>query len=100
MNPELESFLQQAFANLQPTSPAIGRVIVEPDYNASYDDGDAVPLARELADLLRNSSPSIPGELTIPPQYALLARYVRRVSLEKERIEKSWVEIEPPGNWI
>ena len=34
MHAELEDFLERAFRSIQRSSPNIGRVVVEPDYNS------------------------------------------------------------------
>ena len=52
MNPRLEFFLEDALESVQPTSPDIGRVVVEPDYDVSPIDNDASALVRELRELL------------------------------------------------
>jgi len=38
MNPQLEFFLEDAFNSVRPTSPEVGRVVVEPDYDVSPDE--------------------------------------------------------------
>jgi hypothetical protein len=107
MHPELEIFLNDAFESIQPTSPNIGRVVVEPDYEASPEAADKGGLESELARLLGEQSPDAAAvisregfEVNIPASCRLLAKYVRRVTLHGDKLEGSWVEIAPPGNWI
>jgi hypothetical protein len=107
MNPETETFLDNAFRSIQPTSPEIGRVVVEPDYEVSPSEGDATGLQSELLESLREQSldpaalASHDGfELKISSRYVLLTKYIRRVTLHQDKLDGSWVEIAPPGNWI
>ena len=108
MNPDLETFLEDVFAPVQPTSPAVGRVVVEPDYESNAAaSGDAGSLREELVTLLRAQSPeavrlhSHEGvEVAIPQSCKLLREFVRRITLHGEKAEGAWVEVEPPGNWI
>ncbi|SRR5579875_1489535 len=104
MHPELEAFLEKAFASVQPTSPGIGRVVVEPDYNAEPDAKDAHRLAGELVQQLRqvsldkNAIASHQGQ-TVETS-GLLRKYIRRITLHADTVEGDWVEVAPPGNWI
>lgn len=98
MHPDLDDFLESAFESVQPVSSAIGRVVVEPDYDAAPDPRDASELANQLTDCLRGQI--LPGNVEIDIKYALLRKYLRRISLHPEKVEGSWVEVEPPGNWI
>ncbi|MBV8832555.1 MAG: hypothetical protein JO108_25420 [Acidobacteriaceae bacterium] len=108
MNPDLEDFLEDAFASVKPTSPAIGRVVVEPEYeNQLPRPGDANQLRDELARLIKEQSPDPAGlsshegvEISIPDAYPLLSKVVRRIILHADKAEGPWVEVEPPGNWI
>jgi hypothetical protein len=107
MHPDLEQFLEDAFASVQPSSPAIGRVVVEPDYDVAPDPKDAGNLASELVQCLREAKidktalASHEGfEIQIPSAYRLLHRYVRSVTLHANTIEGEWIEVAPPGNWI
>ncbi|HEY7210278.1 MAG TPA: hypothetical protein VH477_08400 [Bryobacteraceae bacterium] len=105
MHPDLEDFLEEAFGGVQPTASAIGRVVVEPDYDAAPDERDRDRLARELNECLhaQPAPTEIPGsgtELPIDSKYAVLKKYLRKISLYPEPVEGSWVEVSPPGNWI
>lgn len=107
MDPQLEFFLEQAFDSVKPTSSAIGRVVVEPDYDVSPADQDASGLAREMREFLNRQSPD-PAELaspqgypvTIPGDQRLLGKYLRSITLHQDRVEGAWIEVAPPGNWI
>ncbi len=107
MHPELEDFLESAFESLQPTSSMIGRVVVEPDYNIKPDPSCAGHIAQQLSDCIRNQPltkdqlASRDGlEATIGPEYKLLRKYLRHITLYADPVEGSWIEVEPPGNWI
>lgn len=98
MHPDLDDFLESAFQSVQPVAPAIGRVVVEPDYDVEPDPRDASELANQLTDCLRTQT--MPGDVEIARNYPLLKKYLRRISLHADKVEGSWVEVEPPGNWI
>lgn len=107
MHPELETFLEHAFQNIEPTSPDIGRVVVEPDYEISPAQHDAGHLASELVQCLREQSPNPAAlashqgvQVRIAGAYRLLAKYIRSITLHQDRVEGAWVEVAPPGNWI
>lgn len=107
MNPDLEFFLEDAFAPVKQSSKEIGRVVVEPDYDAMLRPEDAQPLCEELEKLLHHLQPTQPAlhshdgfEARISDEYPLLRRYVRRVVLHSDEINGDWVEVMPPGNWI
>ncbi len=107
MNPEAETFLQDAFQSIQPMSTDIGRVVVEPDYDVDPSQADAAGLPGELIQCLREQPPDAAAlashegfELTIPPNCALLTKYLRRITLHQDKLDGSWVEVAPPGNWI
>jgi hypothetical protein len=107
MHAELEDFLESAFQSLQPTSSTIGRVVVEPDYNVQPDPSCAGHIAQQLSDCIRNQpltnnrlATRDGVEATIGPEYNLLRRYLRRITLHSEPVEGSWIEVAPPGNWI
>lgn len=107
MNPQLEFFLEQAFESVTLTSPEIGRVVVEPDYDVSPTDRDAGELAQQWRELIRRQSPDAPAlaspqgyEVAIPRDKPVLRKYLRSITLHRERVEGAWVEIAPPGNWI
>jgi hypothetical protein len=55
MHPDLEFFLEDAFQCVKPTSPEIGRVVIEPDYNVTPEGKDAGHLASELTQCLREA---------------------------------------------
>lgn len=107
MNPALEFFLEEAFERVQPTSPAIGRVVVEPDYDVTPDDHDRNALANELRQAIGAQSPE-PAQLAsaagyavaISQEFPLVAKYLRSVTLHADALEGPWVEVAPPGNWI
>ncbi|MBV9156654.1 MAG: hypothetical protein JO097_10360 [Acidobacteriaceae bacterium] len=107
MHPELESFLNSAFSSVQPTSPEIGRVVVEPDYETTPSQHDAGHLASELVQCLREQTPDPKAlashegfEADMPGAYRLLSKYVRRITLHQDSTEGPWIEVAPPGNWI
>lgn len=107
MHPELEDFLNTAFASIQPVSSEIGRVVVEPDYEVEPSEADASGLERELRACLREqffdaaALASHPGfEVGIPPSYRSLNKYLRKITLHRNKLDGPWVEVAPPGNWI
>lgn len=107
MHPDLENFLEFALSSIPPTSPDIGRVVVEPDYEAEPSESDVPALRDELLACLREQYPdktvlaSHQGfELKTPANYKLLAKYIRSITLHADKIEGAWVEVAPPGNWI
>ena len=107
MNPDTEDFLNSAFQNIQPTSPEIGRVVIEPDYDADPSEPDASGLKNELLRCLRDEAPDAAAlashegfELELPASYSLLKKYVRKITLHGNKLDGSWVEVAPPGNWI
>ena len=91
MHPELEFFLEDAFKDIQPTTPAIGRVVVQPDYNVAPEAKDSGRLKSELVQCLNEASvdekalSSTEGyELEISGAYRLLRKYIRSVTLHSE----------------
>lgn len=107
MDPRLELFLEDALEGVRATSSGIGRVVVEPDYNLSPKDSDAVSIAEELRQLIDRQSPDPAAlaspqgyEVHIPEDCPVLAKYIRSITLHQDRVEGSWVEVVPPGNWI
>jgi hypothetical protein len=107
MHPDLEDFLEAAFQSVQPTSANVGRVVVEPDYEAAPSEQDGSRLASELVEVLQSQTENAAQvrsrqgqEIQIPGKYELLSRYVRRIVLHAERVEGSWIEVAPPGSWI
>lgn len=107
MHPDLEFFLEQAFQGVEQTSPEIGRVVLEPDYEVEPDPKDSGHLVSELLQCL--------GEVTLVPEvmhshdgqpieaagpYRLLRKYVRRITLHADTVNGDWIEVAPPGNWI
>jgi len=104
MNLNVEAFLEDAFQSVEPTSDKIGRVVVEPDYEATVVPQDAVPLANELREYLSHSPapPDSPQglEIAVPEASSLLKRYLRQITLHSDKIEGPWIEVAPPGNWI
>jgi hypothetical protein len=104
---ELEDFLENAFASIHPSSSRIGRVVVEPDYNVRPDPSCASQIAQQLLDCIRNqplTSDKLAArgglEANIGPEYDLLRKYLRRISLHADPVDGPWIEIAPPGNWI
>jgi hypothetical protein len=107
MDPQLEFFLEDAFSSVSATSPQIGRVVVEPDYDISPDQQEGDQLANELVRCIQEQSPrasklaSREGwTLPVPNKYRVLAKYVRSITLHQAPAEQPWVEVAPPGNWI
>jgi hypothetical protein len=107
MNPEIEDFLENAFASVKPTSDAIGRVVVEPDYESGPATDDGQQLRSELVELLtgqRADTAALHSQdgfaVTIPSRYELLSKYIRRITLHADNVEGDWVEVVPPGYWI
>ena len=107
MDPQLDFFLEDAFKSVARTSDAIGRVVIEPDYDVSPIPDDRDQLVQELIQLLQDQSPDSVGldapegvEVEIPNKHPILAKYVRRISLHREPAEEPWIEVAPPGNWI
>lgn len=107
MDPQLEFFLEDAFKSIQPTSPQIGRVVVEPDYDVSPVPQDRGELSHQLTRFLQEQSPDLAAvasprgyEIRIPRKYRVLAKYLRQITLHGERVSGPWVEVAPPGNWI
>ncbi|MGA8029027.1 MAG: hypothetical protein WB992_17955, partial [Bryobacteraceae bacterium] len=94
MNPELENFLEAAFQSVQPTSPEIGRVVVEPDYEVSPAQQDCRALAEELIRAIREHPPNPAAlashegfEIDVSDRYPLLSKYIRSITLHNERVE-------------
>jgi hypothetical protein len=101
MHPDLEDFLETAFERIQPTSTAIGRVVIEPDYDAEPAPQEASVLTQQLTDQLRQATSSASGfEVPLDSKYTILKKYVRRITLHSDSLEGPWVEVAPPGNWI
>jgi hypothetical protein len=107
MHPDLEFFLEDTFQSVQRTSPEIGRVVVEPDYDVAPDAQHAGNLANELLQCLREAklgdkalSTHEGYDIEIPGAYSLLRKYIRRITLHADGVEGEWVEVSPPGNWI
>ena len=107
MNLELESFLDEAFKSIQPLWKEVGRVVVEPDYEAEHGPQDGPKVAQELAELLNEQSPEPAAvgshdgqEIQISDRYPLIAKFIRSITLHHEHLEGSWIEVAPPGNWI
>lgn len=98
MHPDLEFFLEDAFDPIQPSVPGIGRVIVEPDYDAEPDASEAEALRSELIEFVQGHPAS--GDVKVPAGHGVLSKYVRRLTLKKDALHGSWVEVAPPGNWI
>jgi hypothetical protein len=107
MDPQLEFFLEDAFSSVRSTSPQVGRVVVEPDYDINPDEQERDELADELIRCIQEHSPNATelassegSKLSVPSKYPVLAKYVRSITLHQAPIECPWVEVAPPGNWI
>ena len=107
MNPDLETYLDEVFESVQPTSPDIGRVVLQPNYEDGPLSGDAEQLRVELVQLLKAQKPGLVGleshqgvEVSVPGQYQTLGKFVRTVTLHANHLEGPWVEIAPAGSWI
>ncbi len=107
MNPSLEWFLEDTFRDIEPTSSAIGRVVLEPDYDSTPNASDAPSLRDELVAFIRQQLPGVVelaspdgAEATTLSKFSTLSKYVRRVTLHQDRLPGSWIEITPPGSWI
>ena len=107
MNLEIEDFLEAAFASIKPTSATIGRVVVEPDYEAKSATDNPQQLRGELVELLNGQSVNKGAlnsraglEVTIPGRYQLLSKYIRRITMHADGVEGDWIEVAPPGYWI
>ena len=98
MHPDLEFFLEDALDSIQPSIPGIGRVIVEPDYDAEPDESEKEALRSAFVEFIQVHPAS--GEIGIPAGQGVLSKYLRRVTLKREPLQGSWVEVAPPGNWI
>ena len=102
MHTDIQPFLEDAFSTLTPTSNQIGRVVVEPDYEA-----DAAGLSEQLKACIADQRIEAAGlashdglELKLAGDCSLLKKYIRRITLHADPVEGAWVEIAPPGNWI
>lgn len=102
----LEAFLEDAFSRIRPTSAAVGRVIVDPDYATSADDLDLNGLADALVRCIQERTPdpaalSSPQgyDIEIPANYPLLKKYLHKITLYRDAGIGSWVQVEPSGNF-
>ena len=107
MDPQLEFFLEDAFKSVARTSPHIGRVVVEPDYDTSPVPQDREQLTRELIDCIQERAPDTNAlacpqgwSIEIEKKHTLLAKYVRKITMHEAPAEHPWIEVAPPGNWI
>ena len=107
MYPELETFLDETFGGIEATTGAIGRVVVEPDYDTQPNPQEKQQLSDGLLQFIREQPPNPAAmaspqgfEVTVPKDRGLLSKYVRRITFHADRLEGPWVEIEPPGSWI
>jgi hypothetical protein len=98
MNPELEFFLESILEPIEPISPDVGRLVVEPDYEMAAREEDREALKRELLECVRDEAPG--SEIVPAAKYPILRRYIRKISVRADRVEGPWVEVAPPGNWI
>ena len=104
MNPDVEFFLERVFNPARPAPETVGRVVVEPDYEACPNADDQPVLRSELNALLaeqkvRSSEVASPEgmEVVIPARFSSLAKYLRRIVLHRDRVEGPFVEVAPPG---
>ena len=108
MNPDLEIYLQDAFKTMQPSNPAVARVMVEPEYESQAAPADAAVLRDELASLLGSFQAIDKREIDTHDGEEVpglnrcenLRQVVRKITLHADREDGPWVEIAPPGNWI
>lgn len=107
MHPELEDFLEDALTDIRTKSPEVGRVVVEPDYEVAPADGDARLLQQQLGELLDRQSPDAAAlaspqgfQVHFPEDCPIIAKYFRSITLHRDSVEGSLVEVAPPGNWI
>jgi hypothetical protein len=107
MHPDLEFFLEDAFQSVERTSPEIGRIVVEPDYDVEPEPKDSGHLVSELLQCVSEAKPDKAAlakpdgqDIEIPGAYRLLSKYIRKIALHADPVEGSWIEVEPPGNWI
>jgi hypothetical protein len=107
MHPELEDFLQDVLSGVRTTSAQVGRVVVEPDYEAVPAQGDVRRLQQQLSELLDRQSPDAASlaspegyEVHVPEDCPLVAKYLRSITLHQDRVEGPVIEVAPPGNWI
>jgi hypothetical protein len=107
MHPELKDFLEDALSGVRTTSAQVGRVVVEPDYEATPAEGDAGPLQQQLRELLDRQSPDAAAlassqgyEVHVPVDCPLVAKYFRSITMHQDRVEGALIEVAPPGNWI
>jgi len=107
VDPQLEFFLEDAFQSVTPTSPQIGRVVVEPDYDVSPDSEEREGLVRQLVECVQEHTANETAlaspqgdEIQVPDRFPVLAKYIRSITLHREPAERPWVEVVPPGNWI
>lgn len=103
----VEAFLEDAFDKIQPISEEIGRVMIAPNYTVTADELDHNGLSDELARCIRQHKPDLTAlrspqgdDIPISQEYPLLRKYVRTITLYKEAGIGSWVQIEPPGNFV
>ena len=108
MNPDIEQVLQDAFKTIESTNPAIGRVLVEPEYESESTQFDTAELRNELAGLLASLS-GLDGavlrshdglEVEQLGERPALKSLVRRITLHADSADGPWIEVAPPGNWI
>ena len=107
MYPELEDFFEAALGGVQPVAQGIGRVVDEPEYDVAPTEGDGPKLATELTGCIRDQRTDLLAlqspegfEAEVSAKYALVKKYIRRITLHADTVEGAWVEGAPPGNWI
>ena len=98
MNSDLEFFLESAFDNIQSTSSGIGRVVVEPNYDAEMDESEKAKLTAELVACLQENGEA--QDFVPSPKFPILTKYIHRITLHSDTLDGPWVEVAPPGNWI
>jgi hypothetical protein len=99
----LEAFIEDAFGGVQPTSTAISRVAVDPNYTAIADELELSRLAHELVRCIRAKTPNLSAlrspqghDIPISDNYPMLRKYLRTITLYGEVVIGPWVQVEPP----
>lgn len=106
MNPEIETLLEDGLCSLQPTSDAVGRVSIEPDYESEFGAADLPQLRAELEEVLNTAPVSAKavkehdGQELDFAAFPTLTRFVRKIALHGGATATPWIEVIPPGNWI
>ena len=100
----IEAFLVDAFATIEATSTAVGRVLVGPNDDATSDESDCAGLADELVRCIReetaksiNLNSPLGHEIQLSDSYPLLKKYLRGVTIYGDVRNESWVQVKPSG---